>query len=126
MQSILFERANQSLRAGQQEPPKLAGKSVILINDGIFEEMSIMAACIAIRKQTPARLVVACPVASSDSVASLQRARYVDGTKLVDDVWAVLVPREFYKVEDFYENFPDVTDEDVLEILIASTQRHEE
>src|SRR5262245_18247038 len=61
-------RRERSYRGGR-EPPKLAGRTVVLVDDGLATGATMRAAVEAVRAQSPTRLVVAVPVAPPDTVA---------------------------------------------------------
>ncbi|MBK6634637.1 MAG: phosphoribosyltransferase [Chitinophagaceae bacterium] len=91
---------------GDKEPENLRGKTVILVDDGIATGNTLLGTVNVLRKTGPGRIVIAVPVASEDAVEKLSRE--------VDEVIAVLVPDVFYGVGGFYENFEQVTDEEVM------------
>ena len=85
------------------------GRIVIIIDDGIATGSTMLAAIRAVRAQKPARIVVATPVASPSAIDFLERE--------ADEVIVFEKPKDFYAISQFYENFPQVTDEEVFEIL---------
>lgn len=97
------------LYAGSSEPPVVFGRTAILIDDGIATGYTIKAAVQWLKKQMPERIVVAAPVAPPEVVAEL--------LAMVDDVVCPLQPEPFYGVGQFYEEFPQNTDEEILIIL---------
>jgi len=99
--SILFR--------GDKPPLQLEGRTVILIDDGIATGASMHAAVLALRQMHPAKLVVAVPVAPIDTCGWLRP--YVDELVCLDN------PLDFYAVGQFYEYFPQVSDEEVLDVL---------
>ena len=84
-------------------------KIVILVDDGIAMGSTMRAAIAMIQKQYPKKIVVAVPTASPQAVEEFSR--------LVDEVIALYTPYPFYAVADAYENWYDVSDEEVLHIL---------
>ncbi len=94
---------------GDMEPENLAGKTVIVIDDGIATGNTLLGTVNVIRKSKPGKIVIGVPVASKGAVQKL--------SKEVDEVVAVLVPEEFYGVGSFYEDFEQVSDEEVLYYL---------
>ncbi|TVR10280.1 MAG: phosphoribosyltransferase [Salinarimonadaceae bacterium] len=91
------------------ESPSLAGKSAIVVDDGIATGASMRAALLALRRAAPARIVVAVPVAPSDFVARLARE--------VDDVVCLQSLDDFGAVGAFYNDFRQLSDEDVVAIM---------
>ncbi len=94
---------------GDRPAPALEGRTVIIVDDGIATGGTVRAAIRAIRKRRPARLVVATPVASPDIVESLSRE--------VDEVVSLYEPEPMYAIGLWYEDFRQVSDEEVVRIL---------
>jgi len=91
---------------GDKQPENLEGKTVIVIDDGIATGNTILATVNLLRKSKPAKIVIGVPVASKSAVERLSGE--------VDEVVSVLVPEEFYGVGAFYNNFNEVSDEEVM------------
>jgi predicted phosphoribosyltransferase len=87
---------------GDKAPEKLEGKIVIIIDDGIATGSTLLSTIKMIRKQKPAKLVIAAPVASSTAIEKL--------SPIVDELICPLVPEDFWGVGIFYENFEQVSD----------------
>jgi putative phosphoribosyl transferase len=94
---------------GDDEPTDLHGKTVIVIDDGIATGNTLIATIRILKKSEPLKIIVATPVVSR-SAAEKIRAE-------VDDLVAVLVPQTFYGVGMFYNDFTQVSDEEVLRCL---------
>jgi len=94
---------------GDKEPEKLNGKTVIVIDDGIATGNTLLGTVNVLRKSNPGKIVIGVPVASESAVQKLE--------KEVDEVVAVLVPEDFYGVGAFYEDFEQVSDEEVMYYL---------
>jgi predicted phosphoribosyltransferase len=92
--------------------PNLAGKTVLLVDDGLATGATTEAAVLAARKQNAKGVVVAVPVASSNAVARLQR--------VADDVIGLFVDPDFDAVGRYYDVFSQTTDEEVLGVLKAA------
>jgi putative phosphoribosyl transferase len=92
-------------------PPELAGKSVLIVDDGLATGATAEAAVAAARERHAARVTVAVPVASPNAVDRLSRA--------ADEVIALLVDPDFMAVGQYYYSFPQTTDEQVLALLPA-------
>ncbi|MDZ7957832.1 MAG: phosphoribosyltransferase [Aulosira sp. DedQUE10] len=112
-----LERREQLYR-GNRPFPELQGKAVILVDDGLATGATMWAAIVAVRQQQPARIVVAVPVAASPSYQEL-------ATK-VDEVVCIATPSPFYSVGQWYEKFPQTTDDEVHDLLrkAATRQKH--
>jgi predicted phosphoribosyltransferase len=91
--------------------PQLAGKSVLLVDDGLATGASMEAAIISARKRNAASVIVAAPVASTSAVERLMRA--------ADDVRVLWVDSGFEAVGRYYAVFSQTTDEEVLDVLNA-------
>jgi putative phosphoribosyl transferase len=102
---------------GSRNPIDIAGKTVIVVDDGIATGNTLLATVRLLRKQHPAKLVIAVPVASQQAIARL--------SSKADDVVCLDIPYAFYGVGAFYENFAQVSDEAVAEYLLKATNRHE-
>jgi putative phosphoribosyl transferase len=94
---------------GGRPAPVVRGRTVILVDDGIATGGTMRAAIRAVKKLKPARLVVAIPVAAPDVVSSLQRE--------VDEVVCLQQPEPVFAIGLWYENFRQVSDEEVSRIL---------
>ena len=88
---------------------RLKGKIVILVDDGVATGATIEAAILCLKRKKPQKLIVATPVSSRDSYESIQN--------LVDEIVVLETPGDFYAVGQFYRDFPQVTDEEVIKIL---------
>jgi len=100
-------------RFHRQPAPDLAGKAVLLVDDGLATGATTEAAVLSVRKQDARSIVVAAPVASSNAVERLAR--------VADDVRVLLVDPDFDAVGRYYEAFSQTTDEEVLELLKRET-----
>jgi putative phosphoribosyl transferase len=94
---------------GDKEPGDLSGKTVIVIDDGIATGNTLMGTINLLRKNNPGKIVIGVPVASESAVQKL--------SKEVDEVVAVFIPEIFYGVGAFYEDFEQVSDEEVMYYL---------
>jgi putative phosphoribosyl transferase len=91
---------------GDKESENLAGKTILVIDDGVATGNTILGTVNVTRKSKPGKIVIGVPVASKTALKKLAQE--------VDEVVAVLVPEEFYGVAAFYEDFGQVSDEEVL------------
>ena len=116
----IIEEEKERLRSYQarfhpEGSSNLAGKTVVLVDDGIATGATTEAAVLSVRKQRGRRVVVAAPVASTGAVARLAR--------VADDVQVVWVDPDFDAVGRYYDEFSQTTDQEVLELLQAEAKR---
>jgi predicted phosphoribosyltransferase len=95
--------------------PEYRGRTVILVDDGIATGYTVQAALRSLRRQKPDRLVLAVPVAPRDSLARIGPD--------ADEVICLLVPEDFYAVGQFYQDFRQTTDEEVIAALAHNHAR---
>jgi len=89
--------------------PGLEGKVVLLVDDGLATGATAQAAVISAKRQKARRIVVATPVASTNAVERL--------VPVADNVVALLVDPDFGAVGQYYVEFDETTDEEVLVLL---------
>jgi|SRR5579883_469706 len=87
----------------------IAGRSVIVTDDGIATGSTMIAALQSVRAQQPHELIMAVPVAPPDRLQQMRR--------LCDEVVCLLAPEDFYAVGQFYDEFETVEDEEVVRML---------
>lgn len=97
------------LYRGDRPFPDLAGKTVILVDDGMATGSTTLAATRALRARHPGRLILAVPVAPQESVAKLRPE--------VDEIIVLETPEPFFAVGAWYANFDQTTDEEVIDLL---------
>jgi putative phosphoribosyl transferase len=95
-------------------PLQLTGKTVILIDDGLATGSTMRAAVQAIRRQRPARIVVAVPVGAAETCAEMQDE--------VDEAVCAVVPPDFTGVGMYYHDFRPTPDELVQDLLHQAGQ----
>jgi len=101
-------RRQQRFRAGR--PLTLPERAtVILVDDGVATGSTAIAAIRALRERGVGRLVFAVPVAPPDTARLLRT--------MVDELEVLATPEPFYAVGAFYEDFRQVSDDDVVELL---------
>ena len=107
------ERSEVDRRArifrGARPAPDVAGRVIILIDDGLATGATMEAAVMAMRERKPARIVVAAPVGAPDSCVRLART--------ADEVVVLLMPDPFHAVGAWYQDFTQTTDEEVVVAL---------
>jgi predicted phosphoribosyltransferase len=99
----------ERLYRDNRPPPDVAGKTVILVDDGLATGSSMRAAVQALRKLQPARTAIAVPAASSSTCRDLAAE--------VDEVVCAATPSPFYAVGQSYRDFSQITDDEVVELL---------
>ncbi|MBZ5661567.1 MAG: phosphoribosyltransferase [Acidobacteriia bacterium] len=109
-----LQRRERAYRGGRS-PLGVEGKTVILVDDGIATGSSMQVAISALRAMQAAQIVVAVPVAP---VSTCRRLR----TQL-DDLVCVQMPTFFHAIGEFYEDFSQVSDEEVTDLLHFSAQK---
>jgi putative phosphoribosyl transferase len=95
----------------------VAGRTVVVVDDGIATGTTMRAALKALRRMRPAKVVLAVPVASNNTIYEL--------SKLVDDVVCLSEPGHFGSVGEYYADFHQVGDDEVIALLDASRRAHE-
>jgi putative phosphoribosyl transferase len=106
-EAVELERRLSAYRDGP--PPEVAGRTVIVVDDGLATGSTMRAALQAIRSQAPEWLVAAVPVAPRGTVEGMADA--------ADDVVAVLTPRDFRAVGQWYDDFTQTSDDEVRALL---------
>lgn len=96
---------------GNKSPDKLDGRTVILVDDGADTGNSLLTSIRTIRKSQPAKIIVAVPVATKCAVQVL--------SKEADELITLLMPETFHRLEDFYEDFEEVSDDEARSCLGA-------
>jgi putative phosphoribosyl transferase len=104
----------ERLYRGDCPTPQIAGRCVILIDDGLATGATMRAAIAAVRQHKPAWLVVAVPVAPPATIAVLR--------KEADEVVCPATPEPFFGISRWYEAFPQVTDDEVRELMRRAGQ----
>jgi putative phosphoribosyl transferase len=103
---------------GDREPAKLAGRTAILIDDGLATGRSALAGAISLRKRGAARVILAVPVASPASVDALQAE--------ADEVVCVETPDNLWAVGYWYGDFRPTSDEEVTALLARGSTSNEQ
>jgi predicted phosphoribosyltransferase len=94
---------------GDRPLPDMAGRDVILVDDGLATGVTAEAALVALRRARPHRLVLAVPVCAAETAERL--------SGLADEVVCAETPPQFYAVGQWYDDFSQTTDDEVLELL---------
>lgn len=111
----LLQQKAEAYRGSRPGLP-IAGRTVIIVDDGIATGASMLASIHALRRIRPARVVVAVPVAPQSTCSWLKAQ--------VDDLVCLDTPANFYAVSQFYDQFPQVSDEEVIRLLTLAADMH--
>lgn len=101
-----------TLYRGPRPPLDLKNKTVIIVDDGLATGLTMRAAIKTVKKMGAAKIAVAIPVAPSDTVELIK--------KEVNELIYLLTPAFFGSVGEFYDEFPQTADEEVIELLKKS------
>lgn len=103
-----LERREAAYRRGRSMPP-IAGRTVVLVDDGLATGSTMRAAAEAVKKQKPARLIVAVPVGAAETCTAMR--------EVADEVICARTPRPFSAVGQWYDDFSQTSDEEVNALL---------
>ncbi|GAB4249874.1 MAG: phosphoribosyltransferase [Thermoleophilia bacterium] len=107
----------EKLYRGDRPPPKIEGRTVILVDDGLATGSTMRAAVHALRGLGPQAVVVAVPTAAPQTCAEVGRE--------VDEVICVMTPEPFYAVGAWYQDFAQTSDEEVRRMLRSAWEHSE-
>jgi erythromycin esterase-like protein/predicted phosphoribosyltransferase len=102
-----------TLYRGSRRPAAVRDRVVILVDDGLATGSTMEAAILALKRQAPARIVVAAPVGARETCDRLRR--------IADEVVCVSMPEPFNAVGQWYEQFAQTTDDEVKQLLGTSS-----
>jgi putative phosphoribosyl transferase len=102
---------------GERSAVPVDGRVVIVVDDGLATAYTARAAIEAIRRGGARRVILAVPVAPEDSVAAMRG--------VADEVVVVDTPPRFFAIGDFYEDFAQTSDEEVVSLLERAAARSE-
>jgi len=105
---VELERRLEAYRP-EREPLDVADRTVILVDDGLATGITAIAAARYLRSLYPRRLVLAVPVCAPQSASNLADE--------VDEIVCLAQPERFYAVGQWYEDFSQTEDSEVLELL---------
>jgi putative phosphoribosyl transferase len=103
-----LQQRTRRLRTGRPRIP-LAGRTVVIVDDGVATGSTARAACRVARAQRARKVVLATPVGAADAVKRLRRD--------ADDVVCLEVPALFFAIGQWYEDFTQTPDEQVADLL---------
>jgi predicted phosphoribosyltransferase len=111
-----LERRERAYR-GDRPPPDVLVRTVVLVDDGLATGSTMRAAVKALRRQSPARVVVAVPIGSAETCSEFRGE--------ADEVHCAVTPEPFYAVGLWYGDFTETTDEEVRDLLERSAKEQE-
>jgi predicted phosphoribosyltransferase len=113
-QSAEVARRERAWRGDRPRPrPEVTGRTVILVDDGLATGATMRAGLVALRREGPAWLVAAAPVAARETVDDLGG--------LADDVVCAVTPAQFWAVGYWYDDFRQTTDDEVADLLARAS-----
>jgi putative phosphoribosyl transferase len=110
-QSAELERRRE-LYCTDRAPVDIAGRTVIVVDDGIATGATMRVALLAARRRGPKRLVLAAPVAAPETLAALAAE--------ADEAVCVLAPARLAAIGDYYADFHQLGDDEVIALLAAA------
>ena len=106
-----LDRRERAYR-GDTEPLDLSGKTVIVIDDGLATGASMRTALRSLKSHRPSRIVLAVPTAPRSTCVTLERE--------VDEAICLMAPEPFYAIGQWYVDFSQTSDEEVVSLLRAA------
>jgi putative phosphoribosyl transferase len=113
-QRLEIERRLKTYRANAPYP-SLKNREVIIVDDGIATGATMRATLASVRKRGAKTVVMAIPVGPPSTIKELE--------KNADRIVCLYTPESFYAIGQFYENFTQTTDEEVIRLLKLSHQK---
>jgi predicted phosphoribosyltransferase len=107
--ALLEIERRRKIYVGNREPVSPKGRTVILVDDGLATGATMETAVKAMRKAGAGQIIVAVPTAPVDAAEKFHR--------LADKFVCLETPEPFWAVGNQYRNFPQLTDDDVIDIL---------
>jgi len=104
----------ESLYRHGRPPPKLEGKTVIVVDDGLATGATMRAAAIAIKKARPLKTIVAVPVAPRETCDRLKAE--------VEEIVCLVAPDPLWAIGAWYEDFSQTTDAEIMSLLDHATK----
>ncbi len=105
---IEIQEREKTFRSDKQ-PLDLKDKIVILTDDGVATGSTVVAAINILRQQNPKKIIVAVPVIAKDALAKIE--------SVADEVVYLEAPEMFFAVGQFYQDFSQITDAEVIQLL---------
>lgn len=106
-------RRREMAYRGDRAPLDLAGRTVVLVDDGLATGATMRVAVVAARAAGASYVIVAVPVAAQDTCLELRQ--------MADEVVCAMTPEPFYAVGAWYHEFPPTSDDEVRRLLALSS-----
>lgn len=106
---LIEAKRREKVYLGGQKPSNLFGKRVILIDDGLATGATVLAAIKAIKEKGVKKIILAVPVAPRSTFKRIEPE--------VDNLIVLDTPDNFFALGEFYSSFPQVSDNEVINIL---------
>jgi len=103
-----FEKKENDFRYGK-DVSNLKGKLIIIVDDGIATGATIKAAVAVVKNFSPKEIIIAVPIIALETLPEIK--------KMVDRIIYLEAPEMFFSLEQFYEDFRQLTDEEARKIL---------
>jgi putative phosphoribosyl transferase len=94
---------------GNRAPPDVTGRIVLVVDDGVATGTTVRAALAALKRSGSGRIILAVPVIAADTAAAFRREGY--------EVVAVIEPKDFGAVGQYYQDFHQLDDDEVVSLL---------
>jgi putative phosphoribosyl transferase len=104
----------ERLYRGDRPLPALADRVVILVDDGLATGSTMRAAVKAVRQHRPGKVVVAVPAGAAETCEEFRQE--------VDEIVCIIAPASFQAVGSWYEEFPQISDREVRDLLEKSSR----
>ena len=105
----LYEAKRREKLYINEDRTVFTGKKVILVDDGIATGFTVEAAVHALKEELADKIIIAVPVAPLETVEKLKIE--------ADDVVVISTPEHFYAIGEFFASFPQVSDEEVIDLI---------
>lgn len=112
----LAEIKHRRARYGAGKPERIAGRTAIVVDDGIATGSTMLAALKAVRRSAPERIVVAVPVAAPSALERI--------SPHCDEIVCLHTPQQFHSVGAHYDRFDQTTDDEVVDLLAEARSLH--
>lgn len=102
-------KQREKILRGRKRYPSIEDKTVILVDDGVATGATAIVASLWVKKMNSKEIILAIPVIAKSTLSNI--------SKYFDRIIFLEQPEEFYAVGEFYQDFPQVSDEEVIQLL---------